>query len=45
MTPEQALNLLDQASRKVNTNRETHEALSQAVLVLRDILNPNKQNN
>lgn len=42
MTPEKALEMLDQAISTINANRQTHAALSNAIIVLHDELKNNK---
>ena len=41
MTPEQALDLLDKATGTVQTTREGHTAIQQALEVLRKLITPN----
>lgn len=38
MTPQEALNLLDQASSQLNANREIHVKLARAVATLQQVL-------
>lgn len=43
MTPEQALNLLDNAVSQINTNRVTHVELQKAVEILRNTIKLEKR--
>ena len=38
MTPEEALNLLDQAASSIQSNRQTHQALATAVQCLQEFI-------
>lgn len=40
MKPEEALQLIDNAVAQLQTNRETHIRLQQAIEVLKKIINP-----
>jgi hypothetical protein len=45
MTPEQALSVLDRAASHAAMNRADHEAVFQALKVLRDLIHPPEQQN
>ncbi len=42
MTPQEALNLLNQAASKVQTDRDTHVKIQEAVNILQAVVNPSK---
>ena len=43
MKPEEALNLLDQAVSQLQTGREVHMKLQQAVQILRETIKPKEE--
>ena len=43
MTKEEALNLLDQAVSQLQTNRQTHIQLQQAVEILKEAIKPKEE--
>lgn len=38
MTPEQAINILDQATAQISASRQDHAVIQQAIQVLREML-------
>jgi hypothetical protein len=45
MTPDQALSVLDQAASRATLTRADHEAVLQALKVLRDLVSPPEHQN